>query len=398
MAIILIFTSAMLFYGLASRRIAESIFTGPLVFTVAGAAAALLLTNIGEAKSTADSLHFAEIGLVLLLFTDAARIDPARLRSTSILSARLLLVGLPLSLFFGTVMARWIVPGLTLLEAAILAAILVPTDAGLGEAILTDERIPKTIRETLSVEAGLNDGLAVPFLLFFIAAAAAPAGGASNSLHVYVLEQLGYGIALGVGVGISGGYALEMAARRKWMSESFGQVAIMALPILCLLFSEIISASMFIAAFVAGLSVQRGFPGAGRYSLAFSGLWGQVLNLAVFFLFGMAAVHFRKDFTLEALAYAIASLTVVRMVPVAIALIGTGTAIRTRIFIGWFGPRGLASIVLGLVFLEREVSLPGETTIRAAVVLTVMLSIVLHGLSAKPGTALLVSDKDAAAR
>lgn len=398
MIVIVAFTIVTLFYCLASRWISLSILTGPLVFTAAGVAAAMLLPNIGASQSTTNSLHFSEIGLVLLLFTDAAGMNPAGLRSAASLPARLLLIGLPLSLFIGTILGWWILPGLTLLEAAILAAILVPTDAGLGEAILTNERIPQSIREGLNVEAGLNDGLAVPFLLFFIAAAAAPTSGAGNSLHVYVVEQLGYGICLGMGIGLAGGYALGLAARRGWMSDSFGQVGIMALPALCLLLSEMISASMFIAAFVAGLCVQRGFPEAARHSLAFSRLWGQVLSLAVFFLFGLAAVHFRNDFTFAALAYSIASLTVVRILPVVIALIGTGTTARAKLFSGWFGPRGLASIVLGLVFLEREVPLPGEITIRTTVILTVLLSIALHGLSARPGAALLARDEDIAAR
>ena len=145
---------------------------------------------------------------------------------------------------------------------------------------------------------------------------------------------------------------------------------------------------MFIAAFVAGLCVQKGFPNAAAHSLAFGEIWGQLLNLSVFFLFGLVVVAHWRSFDLATLAYAVASLTVVRLVPVAAGLAGTGLNRATVAFIGWFGPRGLASIVLGLVYLDREISLPGEAIIRNAVIVTVLLSILLHGLSARPGIAL----------
>jgi NhaP-type Na+/H+ or K+/H+ antiporter len=225
----------------------------------------------------------------------------------------------------------------------------------------------------------------VPFLLFFMALAGSEEGGHGASLGRFVVEQLGYGMAVGVGIGLVGGWILERARRREWIAESWLQLGVVALPLLCLVASEAVGASMFIAAFVAGLAVQVGFKEAGKHSVEFTEEWGQLVNLSVFFLFGILVARQWGNFTFAHVLYAILSLTVVRMLPVAIALIGTRLSRATVLFMGWFGPRGLASIVLGLVYLEHSSHQPGESTIRLAVMVTVWISIFAHGLSAMPG-------------
>ena len=310
------------------------------------------------------------------------------LRNIRELPARLLSVGLVLSILLGALAARVVFPELSWWEAGILAAILAPTDAGLGQVIVNSPKVPLRVRQALNVEAGLNDGLSVPFLLFFIAMAAAGEGGAS--MVRFIGEQLGLGIAVGAGIGLLGGLLLESARRADWMAPSFLQTAVVALPVLCLLGAEWLGASPFIAAFVAGLCVQVSFKDAGKHSVEFTEEWGQILNLSVFFLFGLlVARESGAGFGVPAWVYAVLSLTVVRMLPVAVALAGTGLDKRAVAFMGWFGPRGLASIVLGLVYLEEEKQLPGESITRAAVMATVFLSILAHGLSAKPGVRLL---------
>jgi NhaP-type Na+/H+ or K+/H+ antiporter len=286
----------------------------------------------------------------------------------------------------GVVVARLIFPRLSIWEAGILSAILAPTDAGLGQIIVNSPRVPMRIRQALNVEAGLNDGLSVPFLLFFIAlAAAGTTVGHATHLPRFILEQLGIGVLVGAAIGLAGGWLLGLARRREWISESFQQIGVVALPLFCLVASEMLGASMFIAAFVAGLAVQIGFKEAGKHSVEFAEEWGQLLNLSVFFLFGLIVVRNWPQFSRAAWLYAVFSLTAVRMLPVAIALIGTRLSAASVIFMGWFGPRGLASIVLGLVYLEQEMHLPGETTIKLAVMVTVLLSIFAHGMSAMPG-------------
>ena len=268
-----------------------------------------------------------------------------------------------LTIVLGALAAVGVFPNLTIWEAGILGAILAPTDAGLGQIIVNSPRVPMRIRQALNVEAGLNDGLSVPFMLFFIALAEAGAAGQQGVLGRFIMEQLGYGALVGIGIGLAGGLLLGLAHRKQWMAESLQQLGVIALPLLCILASEAVGASMFIAAFVAGLAVQVGFKEAGRHSVEFAEEWGQLLNLAVFFLFGLLVARAASQFTPPAFIYAALSLTVVRMLPVWLALAGTGLSRTTVLFMGWFGPRGLASIVLGLVYLEQELHNPGEATI-----------------------------------
>jgi NhaP-type Na+/H+ or K+/H+ antiporter len=383
------FVSLLFLYSLLSGRLERTIVTAPIVFTVAGMLMFPALQGILRAGFTAKAgLHIAEVGLVMLLFTDASRTDLNVLRSIRNLPARLLSTGMLLTILLGAVVARLVFPQLSIWEAGILSAILAPTDAGLGQIIVNSPRVPMRIRQALNVEAGLNDGLSVPFLLFFIAIAAAKIEGGSGSLMQFIVEQLGFGALVGLAIGLAGGWLLGFARRKEWIAESFQQIGVVALPLLCLLASAMVDASMFIAAFVAGLAVQVGFKEAGKHSVEFAEEWGQLLNLGVFFLFGMAAVRDWPQFGAASWIYALLSLTLVRMLPVAIALIGTRLSAASVAFMGWFGPRGLASIVLGLVYLEQEMHLPGEPTIRFAVEATVLLSIFAHGLSAMPGIGL----------
>jgi len=385
--LIAVFALLLLGYGLVSKRLEGSILTGPLVFALGGVATALL----GPAASGAPAdpgafLGLAEVGLVLLLFADAAHTDLRVLSRIRELPTRLLTAGMLLSILLGALAARLVYPALSIWEAGILAAILAPTDAGLGQVIVTSPRVPLKIRQALNVEAGLNDGLAVPFLLFFLALAAS--GGETGArLGRFAVEQLGYGAAIGAALGVAGGAALALARRRGSMAKASEGLAVVALPVLCLVACEAVHASAFIGAFVAGLAFQVGFREEDRHGVEFTEEWGQLANSLVFFLFGLL---FAKGFAglgaREAL-YALLSLTLVRMLPVAVALAGTRLSAPTVLFMGWFGPRGLASIVLGLVFLEHEARLPGEPAIRAAILATVAASVLLHGVTAAPGIA-----------
>ncbi len=375
-------------YSLVSRRLERTLVTAPMLFTAAGAAAMLLPALALElALDRKALLLIAELGLVMTLFTDASRINLSYLRASRSLPIRLVSTGMLLTLLLGAVFAVVLFRGLTWWEAGILAAILAPTDAGLGQVIVSSERVPQRIRQALNVEAGLNDGLSVPFLLLFIALAITEEGtsGAGVVLTRFLGEQLGYGTLIGLAIGGAGGWLIGLAHSKRWMAPALGQLGVVALPLLCVLASEASGASMFIAAFVAGLAVQFGFSEAGRHSIDFTEDWGQLFNYFVFFLFGTIVVGTLAHFTPAVLLYAVLSLTLVRMGPVALALRSTRLSKATILFMGWFGPRGLASIVLGLVYLEHEARLEGESTIRLAVMATVLLSIFAHGFSALPG-------------
>ena len=396
MTLLAIFIALVFLHSLVSGRLERTVLTAPIVFTGLGMLVLLLLPELRDMKlHPITLLRVAESGLVLLLFTDASRTDLRVLRNMGNLPARLLSTGMLLTLLLGALAALILFPQLTIWEAGILAAILAPTDAGLGQVIVTSPRVPLRIRQALNVEAGLNDGLSVPFLLFFIALADPTGEGRRASFTQFIVEQLGYGTLIGVAIGLAGGGLLGMAHRRKWMAHSWQQLGVVALPALCILASETAGASMFIAAFVAGLAVQVGFKEAGEHSVEFTEEWGQLLNLGVFFIFGLIAARDCHLFTDALVLYAVLSLTVVRMLPVAIALLAARLSRSTLLFMGWFGPRGLASIVLGMVYLEHGAQHPGETTIRLAVMVTVLLSIFAHGLTALPGISLYATSVEA---
>jgi sodium/hydrogen antiporter len=390
MVLALIFICLIFFYSIISRRFSSTVVTGPILFTTVGIVVAAFLS-----RSLAIEEHFkilmfiAEMGLVLLLFADASRISLDNLKGLRRLPARLLSVGMLLTILLGAIAALVVFPSLSIWEAAILAAILAPTDAGLGQVIVSSPRVPMRIRNALNVEAGLNDGMSVPFLMFFIAMAQ-PGSGGGNILMKFLIEQLGYGVLVGAGIGLFGGLLLGWAHKKQWMAESFEQLGLVCLPILSMIFSEPTDASMFIVSFVAGMTSQIGFKEVGDHSVEFTEGWGQLFNLFVFFFLGLMVPQAWYLVNPDLAVYAILSLTIVRMLPVAIALIGTHLKKATVTFMGWFGPRGLASIVLGLVYIEQEAHLPGEPTIRLAVTVTVLLSIFAHGLSALPGINLYV--------
>jgi len=376
-----IFIILLFSYSLSSGLLEKTPLTAPILFTSAGM---LVFPAAGSWLGSLDVhgfLTLAEIGLVLLLFTDASRTNLKLLNHIRELPARLLSAGMLLTILIGAIAAKLVFPQFSWWEAGILAAILAPTDAGLGQVIVNSPLVPERVREALNVEAGLNDGLSVPFLLFFMAMA----GGGEAGFARFISEQLGLGLAVGLGIGLIGGWLLETARVRKWMADSFLQIAVVSLPVFCLMLSKQVAASPFIAAFGGGLSVQVFFKHAGRHSVEFTEEWGQILNLSVFFLFGLMIGRVEGLFVPAPFIYAVLSLTIVRMLPVAVALSGSGLDRKTIAFMGWFGPRGLASIVLGLVYLTEAGDLPGEQATRLAVMATVLLSIFAHGLSARPG-------------
>ena len=389
MVIITAFVVLVFLYSLVSRRLEHTIITAPIVFTAAGVLLSLAISGSRELNITRETfLKLAEIGLVMLLFADATRIDLHTLRSRERLPLRLLSIGMLLTILLGAIAGHLIFLRLSIWEAGILAAILAPTDAGLGQVIVHSTKVPLRIRQALDVEAGLNDGLSVPFLMFFIAVSQIGTEGAGRVLLTYVVEQLGMGALVGGVIGLAGGWLMGLARCQGWMAESVQHLGLVTLPILSILACEPVGGSMFIAAYVAGLAVQIGCRDAGTLSVAFIDGWGQLFDYFVFFFFGLLVALAFPRFSFAHALYAILSLTVVRMIPVAVALMRTHLSAATVLFIGWFGPRGLASIVLGLVYLEEITHVPEEETIKLAVMVTVMLSIFAHGFSALPGIAL----------
>jgi NhaP-type Na+/H+ or K+/H+ antiporter len=383
MPLLTVFVLALFIVSLLSRQIERLQLTAPIAFTCVGLVGSLLLAHfpLGD-DNAAAFLMIAELGLVVILFAEASHIDLQLLSHSRALPTRLLTVGMLLTIGLGLVVALVLFDELTVWHAGILAAVLAPTDAGLGQVIVTDKRVPLQIREALNVEAGLNDGLAVPFLLFFIAMSVAT-GDPESRFLTFIIEQLGYGAAIGLVVGKGGGWLVLCARERDWISGSFTKLIFLAMPLLCLQFGHGFGGSAFIAAFVAGLALPRACVQTPS-DVQFVDDWGFVINLAVFFLFGVLIAANLDEFRPVHFVYGVLSLTVVRMVPVAIALIGSRLSLASVVFVGWFGPRGLASIVLGLVYYEHSHGAT-ERNIGLAVMATVLISILVHGLTAQIG-------------
>ena len=375
-------------FGLVSRRLESSIITAPMVFVaVGGLITATDALPLDFEPWVLDLL--AETTLVLVLFSDAARIDVRQLWRERGLPLRLLLLGMPLTVVLGAAIAALLFPALSFWEAALLATILAPTDAALGQAVVSDERVPLRIRQALNVESGLNDGIVLPLVMICAALASAGAEGAETSRSAG--EWLAYGglqVLLGPLVGgsiaVVGGRLISRAVDRKWMSSSFERLGGLSLALLAYLGAEEAGGNGFISAFVAGLSLGKTAPEICPTIHEFIEAEGQALMLLVFLLLGGAlAGPALMEATPAMIAYALLSLTLIRMLPTAASLVGARLNPVTTIFLGWFGPRGLASLLFGLLILE-ESEAPHRAMIFTIVVLTVLLSVIAHGLSANP--------------
>ena len=370
-------------FALISRRIENTAVTGPMIFVIAGLA--LGATDVLSEGATMDSVLevTAEVTLILLLFTDAIRIDLTALRRQALLPARLLGIGLPLTVAAGALIGWWIFPQFGLLEAALLAAVLAPTDAALGQAVVSNDRVPVRIRQALNVESGLNDGLAVPIVTVFIALVGSGAEVETTGYWVgFVARQIGFGVLAGLIVGYVGGRLLDSFTSRGWVEGAFRQLATLAVGVAAFAGAVALEGNGFVAAFVAGLvfgEVARDHC-EGAYDFAEDE--GVLLALITFLFFGAGLVAGSiGELDWRIIAYAIASLTVVRMLPVAISVMGARLRPPTISYLGWFGPRGVASILFGLIVVE-ELGVDIAEEILVVVTWTVVLSVMLHGVSA----------------
>lgn len=369
-------------WGTVSARLEQADLTAPLVFTALGAAlAGFGLVHPSAAPETLKPL--VEITLVWVLFSDAARVRVHDLRGDLGLVLRLLAVGLPLTVLAGWGLAAWLFPALGLWLALLVGAALAPTDAALGVPVVTNPAVPSRIRRVITVESGLNDGIATPIVMVAIAGAVAAEGSGGPGAGGALVE-LAIGVAVGVGIGFAGGRLLCSARRQGWAAEDFVGVAVLALALATYATALTVHGNGFVAAFCGGMAFGAAAGRRGPAELVFLEQVGGAVSLLVWLAFGAIAVPIlvhRLDWTL---LYAVLSLTVVRMVPVAASLIGSRLDRRTVLFVGWFGPRGLASLVFALLALEEIGSGADEAV--AAIAATVILSVLAHGLTAAPLT------------
>jgi len=385
-AVVGLFGASTLAWAAFGGRLSKLNVTGPIFFAGAGLLAGPKLLDVASAPAQSEVvLLFAEITLALLLFSDAARLGARAAIRSSGAALPVLAIGLPLVILAGWGLGLLVLDELLLWEAAILAAILAPTDAALGRSVVESPVVPRRVRNTLNVESGLNDGLSVPFFTLFLALAIDEenAGSALEWIR-FALEEIGFGVLAGVVVGVVGAELLRRARARDWTSAAGLALAPVALALAAWAGADPIGGNGFIAAFTAGLVFKARTDALDDENLEFADSEGRLATDAVFFLFGLAVLGIAIGNLTWAIAlYAVLSLTLVRMVPVAIALLRTGFGPRTTAFIGWFGPRGLASIVLSLTLLAEGGELAGAQTILDVTAIVVGASILAHGVSSR---------------
>jgi NhaP-type Na+/H+ or K+/H+ antiporter len=381
-AAIAVVSACVIIWGLVSARLERWDVTAPIAFLVLGLGAAngpLALIHVNLHSSDIRSL--AEITLALVLFADASRVNVKALRADMTLPVRLLGIGLPLTIGAGTAVAAGLFTGAGIWVAAALGAIVAPTDAALGASIVQDERIPAVVRRALNVESGLNDGIATPFVNLFLAGALASEATHSPGVGQAAIDLLA-GAALGAGIGLIGASLLRSARRAGWSGVGFRPLTVLALAVFAYTVALVAEINGFVAAFVAGMAF--GTVVTDSEFLAFAEEAGTLMSLLVWFLFGavMVVPGFEAAGWQDAI-FAILALTVVRMVPVGLALAGAGFDRATVAFIGWFGPRGLASVVFGLIAVDSLAPKDAHLVL-GAVTVTVTLSVIAHGVTGSP--------------
>ena len=374
------------FYSLVASRLERTPINGALVYLFFGLLCGPYGLKLIELNVDAEAVKgLAEFTLALVLFSDSANANLTVLRKVERAPIRLLLIGLPLTIAAGVIAGYFIFGDLTLLEVALLATMLAPTDAALGQAVVTNQAVPANVRESLDVESGLNDGICVPVLLVFLALATGQVSGSETVSLVarLPLQQIGIGAGVGIVSAIAGGFALKQSQIHGWISGAWVQIPIVALALFCFGLAQWLGGSGFIASFVGGLTFGGLVKDHKEQLLNGAEGAGNLLSLLTWFTFGAVVVG--KGFehvSWEVIVYALLSLTVIRILPVILCLVGIPAKLDTKLFIGWFGPRGLASIVFIVMVLNKK--LPGNATLAAVVVWTVALSILAHGISAVP--------------
>jgi len=383
-----ILAAIVLVYGAVSGRLERSPVSGALVFMGIG----LLLGpfGFGVLELSVDSGELrtlAELTLALVLFVEAADADVDVLRRSFRIPTRLLAIGLPLSIALGFALGVPIFRDLTLWEVALLATMLAPTDAALGKSVVTNPNVPPSIREGLKVESGLNDGICVPVLFAFLAVAVGSASSEDNTIELALglfAREIGIGAVVGIVFAVAAGKTLGPLSRRGgWIGGTWLPVMVPALALLCFATAQTLHGSGLIAAFVGGITIAVMRPPNKHEWLHAAESTGDTLSLLTWVAFGAVVIdQVLPRFGWDHVVYAVLSLTVIRMLPMFLSMTGLPLGTDSKLFVSWFGPRGLVSIVFVIIVLNAGVS--GGDSLAMTVVCTVILSILAHGLSAVP--------------
>lgn len=383
-----VLTLLVLGYAVVSGLVTRWYFAPALVFVALGVALGPFGIGVLEAGDDASSFTLvAQLALTLILFNQAVDLDLAAVWHRGEVTFRLLVVGIPLALVLGTATALLVLPVMPVWEAVCLAAIVAPTEVALIHTLLDDRRVPERLRHALSTESGFYDGFALAAVLAALALASDRTDPDAGRWGYFLLRTELLSVGVGLAIGAAGGWVITRSRGRGWMNDTWAQLATLAVALLCFQVGEHVHASGFVAAFAGGLAYAFAARRAGqRPDMHVSEAAGQLLELMVFALFGAYAVVVGwRDAGWRVVVFAVVVMLGVRLVAVSLALIRTDLPARHRLFLGWFGPRGIGTLVLGLIVVERgEIEQAGLIT--QVAVVTVTLSLVIHSASAWPGT------------
>lgn len=380
----LVVLASVVAYSLLSRAISRSVLTLPIIFTAIGLLlAAPLKSAVSPEVAHEGKRLLAEVTLVLLLFADASHVRLARLKQGFQLPLRMLTIGMPLSIGLGAAVVFGMAPENGLAIALLTAAVLTPTDAALGQSVVASPYVPDRLKQTINVESGLNDGLALPFVL--LGAILASSGVAAiDGLASAAILQLILGPLVGAAIGWAAARALDLSRDKDLIDESAQGVVFVATAFLSFLCAELVGGNGFIAAFVAGAVFGNVYRHDIHFVSEFMEGVGQLLTMSAFLVFGAFLLpEGLSHISATPVVIAVLFLTVVRMAPIWLSLAGSGLSAREKLFLGCFGPRGIASILFTLIVID-EFDVPAEQELLACVSLTVLVSIVAHGASAAP--------------
>ena len=378
--------AAFIVYCLLARAISRTVLTLPILFMALGYVLSFPLSMSAEPEILHSGKRFlAEITLILVLFSDASHVRFSKLAESWQIPVRMLLVGLPLTLALGTLTAWLLNPESGIALALLTAAVLTPTDAALGQTVVSSPRIPVHLSQTINVESGLNDGLVLPFVIFGAILASMGAGaGQTDGLIGKAVTQVVLGPLMGIVIGWCMSHALDFAQNHDLTDEAAPGVVFLSSAFSAYIASELVGGNGFIAAFVAGMVFGNTYKHDIHFISEFMEGVGQILTMSAFLVFGALLLpDGLAHITPQAVILAILFLTIIRMVPILLSLAGTRLSMGEKLFLGWFGPRGLASILFTLIVID-EFDLPNEAELLACVSMTVCFSILAHGLSATP--------------
>jgi NhaP-type Na+/H+ or K+/H+ antiporter len=373
-------------FSVVAGRIERSAVSGPMIFIAFGLIAGPFGFGFLDMDVNTTELRvIADLTLALVLFIDAANADLSVLRSHAKIPRRMLLIGLPLCIALGVGAGVLIFPSVSLFEICILATMLAATDAALGKGVVTNKAVPARIREGLNAESGLNDGMCVPVLLVFLALATGSAGGEEGDSMALALQlvarEIGIGIAVAVVFVAIGVKLVALGKQRGWITEIWKQIPVVTLALACFAMAQSLHGSGYIAAFVGGLLFGH-FTKGSTHGLVMAGEGiAELLAMLTWIIFGAVAIgQSWAGMTADVVIYSLLSLTVIRMLPMVIALSFSGEKLEAKLFLAWFGPRGLASIVFFVIVANEH--LPAESMMQHVVVCTITLCVVAHGITA----------------